>query len=276
MGYLSMRKAPAPDCDDDRQELVRLDAPAWMVETLSLNPGYVWWGPYEDYMACDSENWEGRVALETWRQFAGWRLDSLNECVNFYFEIRRSTRKCHTCGGDGYSARARQLNEDWYDFAGAGRRWCDKLTQDEVDALVAAGRLSTFYPSHEAWVAAQQGEAPRPKLTAEEVNRRAAQGFLHDDINRSICVRVRLERQGFEVCCSECGGEGCHVKKAPAHLALVLWWLHPRKGCSRGIDIKRIEQAELGEVYAFLARAAKRNAKRFAKVVALAEGGKAS
>ncbi len=58
-----------------------------------------------------------------------------------------------------------------------------------------------------------------------------------------------------------------YVHTAPAaHVSLTLWWLHPRKGCSRGIEITNIEQGDLPAVFAFLRQAAERNAERFSKI----------
>jgi hypothetical protein len=99
----------------------------------------------------------------------------------------------------------KQLQDDWYDLANTGRKWSDKLTQDEVDALVAHGRFRTRDPKSDKWVS-----VPR---TAEEVNEanRGGLGFnelYHDAINRSICLEVRAKRLGIYKMCDKCGGEG--------------------------------------------------------------------
>jgi hypothetical protein len=52
-------------------------------------------------------------------------------------------------------------------------------------------------------------------------------------------------------------------------LALILWWLHPRKGASRGIEIKNIQECDRPAVIDFLKEAAQRNADRFSKVTAI-------
>jgi Mg2+-importing ATPase len=51
-------------------------------------------------------------------------------------------------------------------------------------------------------------------------------------------------------------------------LGIVLCYLHPRKGCSRGVRVKEIRRDELPAVLAFLKTAADRNAERFAKAIA--------
>lgn len=132
--------------------------------------------------------------------------------------------------------------------------WCDKITQDEVDALVKAGRLG------------------RKPVLVQEVNaaNRMSCGpwgdLRHDSINRSILIEARCKRLGVPLLCEACEGSG-HIYTAEAgHAGLVLWMLHPRKGCSRGVEIKKLQKGDLPKVVEFLCEAAKRNAERFAKV----------
>ena len=63
--------------------------------------------------------------------------------------------------------------------------------------------------------------------------------------------------------CAFCDGDGYQFTAPAASLGVVLWFLHPRKGCSRGVRVERIEQEELPAVLRYLAEAAKRNADRF-------------
>ena len=51
-----------------------------------------------------------------------------------------------------------------------------------------------------------------------------------------------------------------------AKIALQLWFLHPRKGCSRGVYVKNIEESDVPNVIEYLKEAAKRNAERFSKL----------
>ena len=51
-----------------------------------------------------------------------------------------------------------------------------------------------------------------------------------------------------------------------ARLQLILWWIHPRKGCSRGIEIDCIQQEDLPAIKKFLTEARDRNTQRFAGV----------
>jgi hypothetical protein len=160
--------------------------------------------------------------------------------------------------------------------------WDDKITQDEVEALVNDGRLWDFtrVPLNDEqaeevkqkveaggnnWLPHNNGRIP----TAEEVNNKQHErGFgSHDGINRGILISRRCERLGVPTTCPTCEGHG-YVYTAPdAHVRLTLWVLHPRKGCSRGVEIETIQQNELPEVYKLLKEASTRNRKRFAKAV---------
>jgi hypothetical protein len=110
---------------------------------------------------------------------------------------------------------------------------------------------------------------PKVMPTAEQVNKLQDHSFenSHDAINRGILIRTRCKRFGIPVYCPDCDGN-FYVYTAPkAHMNLVLWLIHPRKGASRGVEVKHVEQEDLPAVFKFLKEAACRNAKRFAKVV---------
>ena len=55
--------------------------------------------------------------------------------------------------------------------------------------------------------------------------------------------------------------------KPTAHVNLVLWLIHPRKGAGRGVEVKGIKKEDLPAIKAFLAEAARRNADRFKGVM---------
>jgi hypothetical protein len=65
---------------------------------------------------------------------------------------------------------------------------------------------------------------------------------------------------------NECVNFYFEVDEDTKEISLTLWWLHPRKGCSRGILIKKIEVPAIQD---FLKEAAERNADRFAKLLAM-------
>lgn len=138
--------------------------------------------------------------------------------------------------------------------------WNDRVTQDEVDELQKHGRLRTW----------DDGQWQTIPMTAERVNLMngpSARGpGGHDAINRSILVERRCERLGVPRTCPACDGHGHVFTSGTARLSLVLWMLHPRKGASRGVEIKSVSEADLPKVYAWLRAAAERNADRFAKL----------
>lgn len=235
----------------DEEEAQRLNAEQWQLDLLKLNPGYTCWGPHEDYMWKEKEGWDGRVIKDTWGSFGPWALDELNECVNFYFSVIRSSKECPACGGNSYHHDAQEVVNTFYAHMNArGEHWDDKITQDELEALIERGRAKVG-------------------TTVEEVNsqnRPGARGMGHDAINRWILISARLKRLGLPEGCPECNGNGNVFTSPTAHVTLTLWILHPRKGCSRGVEISAVEQADLPSIFAWLREAAKRNADRFSKL----------
>lgn len=290
----------------DEDEAKELNAPEWMLEQLNLNPSYVFWGPHEDYMWNKGERWNSPILCNNWTE-GKLNLDELNEVANFYFEIKRESKQCETCGGNGYHPDAHWISESFYShsspfkipdqrereaialmdsFGGGSQKkvlhsffpsstviekygtpfvhfcqhmserggfWHDDITEDEAAALVEGGR----------------GNYDK-LVTAEDFNnvQKAGKFGGHDAINRSILIRKRCERLGVPLTCPTCDGNGYVYTTQQCNLSLILWVLHPRKGCSRGWEIKNIEQSELSEVYQYLTEAAQRNQDRFSAVIA--------
>lgn len=122
---------------------------------------------------------------------------------------------CVACGGSGYSPHAQRLTDLW------NGQWCHHLTQDDVDALTAEGRLHDFthtWTKETSW----QPITPPPVVTAEQVNRWSS-GMGHDRINRMIVVRARCEREGFEELCASCNGHGTHERYAGQRAEAQAW-----------------------------------------------------
>jgi hypothetical protein len=71
-----------------QEDAKELNAPEWMLQTLTMNPSYTSWGPYEDYMCGGGTGWSSPLFYESWSMF-DFGLDDLNEVVNFYFEIEK-------------------------------------------------------------------------------------------------------------------------------------------------------------------------------------------
>lgn len=232
----------------DEDDAKDLNAEQWQLDLLKLNPGYVSWGPHEDYMWKKGEGWDCPILLDSWTKI--WQLDYLNECVNFYFSVERESKECPTCGGNGYHKDAQQVVNTFYSHMNSlGEHWNDKITDDELQALKEASRVNK--------------DATLEQINAEN---RPRGGMGHDAINRGILTRARLGRLGLPVLCEQCAGSG-YVYTAPnAEAVLTLWMLHPRKGCSRGIEVRPIKQDELPSIYEWLRSAAARNAERFSAV----------
>jgi len=247
-----MRYYPEVGMEDQTKGL---NAKPWMVEMLHLNPSYCSWGPGEDYMSGkDGEGWNSSKYFETWKEFGPWGLDELNEVVNFYFEVTRESERCTACDQTGYNLGTLKIYNGWYSHRSeTGNGWSGELAQDEVDALWENKRLT------------QYGTKPTAEQVNEDYNdKRTPRSMLgHDSINCSICVRARAERLGVFGYCTVCNGNGSVYTAPEAGLGLTLWMLHPRKGCSKGINIKRIRREEIPAVLTYLKLAMDRNTKRF-------------
>lgn len=241
-----------PSCEYDVKHAAAIQALPWQLELLSLNPDYTYWGPHEDCMCVKDKSWTGSVVFASWEDF-GWSLDDMNECVNFYFGLSRDSKPCETCAKDltspGYHPDAYAIISSFYQ----GERWCSNITQDELDALVAHGRISPDVPL------ADVNAANTPGLAW-------SYNYHHDSINRAILIEARLKRLGIELKCPTCEGVGYLYTTPGANVELVLWMLHPRKGASRGVEILRVDRSDLPDVFAWLRRAAERNAERFGRL----------
>lgn len=90
--------------------------------------------------------------------------------------------------------------------------WHDKISYDEVQNLIAEGRLIEFYKRWDRNLKRWVERRPPSEVTAEEVNadNRGGGGLIngHDDINRMILVRFRCKRLGITINCSTCDGHG--------------------------------------------------------------------
>lgn len=288
----------------DDEEAARLNAAQWQLDLLKLNPSYLGWGPHEDYMWKEGDGWNSRQIFATWVDFGPWKLCDLNECVNFYFSVHRASEDCATCGGSGTHPDAQWVADSFYSHSSPFKP--QSLRAMQAEAIMRGfgsdpKRSLGFgtYPSEEllekygpafrafcermrergSWAdditedeAAKLIEERRanPGDTAASINARNAPGARgidgHDAINRWILIKRRCERLGLPDTCPTCEGRGHVFTEPAAHVSLTLWWLHPRKGCSRGLEVTKLAEEDLPAVFAFLRAAADRNADRFAKV----------
>lgn len=86
-------------------------------------------------------------------------------------------------------------------------QWGHHLDQDDVQALLDAGRLMNLthtFISGQGW----QPKNPPYTPTAKEVNRWNILTIGHDSINQWTCVRAKALRLGYELNCKHCDGSG--------------------------------------------------------------------
>jgi len=289
----------------DVQDMERLNVDPWMLKLLELNPEYVSWGPHEDYMMKrgrdegpddlgrnQDHGWESRMLRKTWAEL-DLTLDELNECVNFYFEINRDSKDCTVCGGKGYSIDAQWVSESFYTHSSPFKQQTPKEFEAETIMASFGGsygpkgvHVNDLYPTVD--VLNHYGKEFKKfcelmklgegwgdmSLTEDEIqalkdgHREYPVGRMgHDCINRGILIKARCKRFGIDLHCTECEGHCYTFTEEKAHLSLVLWILHPRKGASRGVQVDRIEKSDLPGIMEFLDIAAKQNAERFKKAV---------
>lgn len=101
-------------------------------------------------------------------------------------------------------------------------QWCHHLSQDDVDALIAEGRLMDFthtWKRGEGW----QKIEPPVTPTAAQVNEWSLRGFGHDAINAMIVIRARCQREGFDSECSTCQGHAT-IESYPGQRAEAEAW----------------------------------------------------
>jgi hypothetical protein len=276
-----------PEEDYEKKELENLNAEKWMVDALKMNPDYNSWGNDEDYMETKKSGWNSAIEIESTNDLFG--LDDLNELVNFHFEIIRNSVNCESCDGSGYNKATKILSDSWYSFddtewirISADKRYNNKawehhLTEIEIEALVREGRLRDlvkaniwFDKDKGQWIEYINGEkilSEQPEYpTPETVNKWSLEGFGHDSINHFICVEARAKHLGVYGRCEKCNGKGYIHTEPKAHLALQLWYLHPRKGASRGVLLNNVKENEFNKTVEYLQEAAKRNANRFSRL----------
>jgi hypothetical protein len=271
----------------DLEETKELNAEEWQLECLKKNPGYCSWGNYEDYMTDKNSQWGSPIELESVSEL--WELDELNELVNFYFEVKRANIPCEHCDQTGLNPETKQLRDDWYSFdkeewinINRNRRYNNKawqyhLTEVEIKELVKAGRLNDLisvicYYDKETekwygWIDGEKQEIEEPEYPLpEKVNAWAIKGMGHDSINQWVAVKARARHLGVYGHCEHCDGVGYIYTEPKAKLSLQMWFIHPRKGSSRGVYLKNIEQNEVEKVVEYLKKARQRNYDRFEKL----------
>ncbi|MDX3247196.1 hypothetical protein [Streptomyces sp. ME18-1-4] len=108
--------------------------------------------------------------------------------------------------------------------------WMHHISQDDVNALVEAGRLHDFthtWTREDGW----QPKNPAVVPTAAQVNEWSLSGFGHDSINASVVVSARCEREGVNPTCQTCDGHAT-IEAYPGQRADAEAWepTDPPKG----------------------------------------------
>lgn len=129
--------------------------------------------------------------------------------------------------GSGESAIAREAQRLADHF---NNGWIHHLSQDDVDALIAAGRLHDLthtWTREDGW----QPKVPPVTPTAAEVNEWSLSGLGHDAINASVVVNARCEREGVNPTCQTCDGHAT-IEAYPGQRADAEAWepTDPPKG----------------------------------------------
>jgi hypothetical protein len=100
--------------------------------------------------------------------------------------------------------------------------WSHHLSQDDVDALVAEGRLRDFthnWTREGGW----NPKDPAQTVTADQVNRWSLGGSGHDSINCDVVIEARCERSSTPYRCAACEGQGS-MEKYPGQRAEAEAW----------------------------------------------------
>lgn len=166
---------------------------------------------------------------------------------------------CQTCEQTGLNPASLSLEKTFYDNEGCGSRWaydygfapdgqaakkapwrilgttlrwCNKITQEEVNHLAAEGRLMDHthtWSQEDGWKVREDGHIP----TAQEINEAQDMSGLrsHDAINRGILVKFRASKMGVYGLCEHCHGDGELWKDEAAKAAYEEWEPeYPRQG----------------------------------------------
>lgn len=103
-------------------------------------------------------------------------------------------------GEEAVSREAKRISDYW------NNAWMHHLTNEDVAALIEAGRLMDFTHSwnkeERRWIEKEGATQP----TAREVNLWSLQGMGHDSTNAFICVEARAKREDVVYLCASCNG----------------------------------------------------------------------
>lgn len=252
-------------------DLLDFNAKDWQLKALHYNPNYVYWGNNEDYMSSGS-GWSEPLNISSYSDFS-FELDELNELVNFYFFIYKDTKQCPDCEL-GYSKEYEEERSIYYN------RPFYELCPKQKRILVENGRVfvekQKFYKKNNKWFL-NSVEIKEPSYLwndswafyPEYKNIKSSKAkkiatFFGDAIDSHLIIKAALA-DGVDHVCNTCNGKS-KLAISDCKLGLQLWFLHPRKGCSRGVKIELILEDDLPKAISFLKKAKERNNERFSKL----------
>jgi hypothetical protein len=88
-----------------------------------------------------------------------------------------------------------------------------------------------------------------------------------DDLNVIADFYFQVVTDDCDDCEGCLKGKPCGRTKEEPRVELLLWKLHPRKGASKGVIYRKVEEKDLPGICRTLAEAARQNAVRFEKIV---------
>lgn len=177
--------------------------------------------------ACDGRGYspEAKAMHDRWYGYAPFKPEDRGS-VPFTPqspEVRAFAERQCTISPDYYGAgeraimrEAERLCRHW------NAQWSHHLNQDDVDALIEAGRLMDFTHKWSRETGWQRREPPITP-TAQQVNAWSLSGMGHDSINNWVVIKAECARLGVSETCGECEGEGSHWPSPEAKAAYDAW-----------------------------------------------------
>lgn len=128
-----------------------------------------------------------------------WRHDS--PAVRAFAERNIANAPDYYGSGEAATVREAQRLADHFNSG-----WLHHLAQDDVNALVEAGRLRDLTHRWSEETRRLEKIEPAVTPTAEQVNEWSLRGMGYDCINASVAIRARCEREGIDDTCPTCNG----------------------------------------------------------------------
>ena len=189
------------------------------------------------------------MGLELKRVEVGFKWPLNKVWSGFLMPEELSPKKCACCNAQGYNEATQVIADTYYDsnnfgvkwtydyykdrdgnpatrppwrVLGNSQAWHNQITQDEVQALIDAGRLVDLthtWTSGKGWVRREDSYIP----TEAEVNEWDTVSMGHDGINCSILIEARATRLGVFGYCEKYQGDGSTFDSKEQETAYDNW-----------------------------------------------------